>query len=483
MKKFSIYGLATLFAFSFAACDDYEEPNPTPQTNPQESILTTDEVAVSEVAAADPFNLSELDKKSELINIANITVENLPAAYTMGADMQISIDGFTHPYAVPTTVELGEDGIYKVMVNPASLEDVYYTNITKDPAQATVQTRFLATTVTGTDKVSQIAYVGGPTNYYGPFNLTFVPYPADQIIDPKFYLMSNMTNWASDQGVEFSHTAASQYDDPTFKLTFEVTEAQAAQGYEWKVAGASVLGTSSEWLGVSETGDPSDKSGSLVAGGPAGVIYDKGMYIITINVVDLSYTITSAYEQLYVPGTGNGWSFSGPVLLSDDYVTYTGYENLADEFKFTSDADWSAAGNFGAGSEPGTLVNGSNDNCKIPATGNGLYWISVNVDQLTYALTFINNIGIVGTLNGWDAANNLKMTAEEGNLIWKAEVNFDEGGEWKFNMNEAWDLSLGGSITDLIPQSDVNLASPGAGTYEVTLDLTKRPYSCTLVKK
>ncbi|MDE6287241.1 MAG: hypothetical protein K2M00_00475, partial [Muribaculaceae bacterium] len=39
MKKILTYGLTAILAMGFTACDNYEEPNPAPQTNPQAPVM------------------------------------------------------------------------------------------------------------------------------------------------------------------------------------------------------------------------------------------------------------------------------------------------------------------------------------------------------------------------------------------------------------------------------------------------------------
>ena len=69
MKKIAIYGLASLFALSFVACDNYEEPNPTPQTNPQEPIFKASDITVTNDFGSEVYDLTSLaeagrDRKS-----------------------------------------------------------------------------------------------------------------------------------------------------------------------------------------------------------------------------------------------------------------------------------------------------------------------------------------------------------------------------------------------------------------------------------
>ncbi|MDE6770832.1 MAG: SusF/SusE family outer membrane protein, partial [Muribaculaceae bacterium] len=93
---------------------------------------------------------------------------------------------------------------------------------------------------------------------------------------------------------------------------------------------------------------------------------------------------------------------------------------------------------------------------------------------------YVSTIGVIGnaTPNGWDASTAL---TSDNYLVWKGVIAFGEG-EFKFRANDAWDVNLGGKLTELSQGGD-NIPSPGEGTYEVTLDLSKIPYTCTLVKQ
>ena len=44
MNKISILGLTAIMALGFASCDGYEEPNPAPTTNEQQSIIKPEDV-------------------------------------------------------------------------------------------------------------------------------------------------------------------------------------------------------------------------------------------------------------------------------------------------------------------------------------------------------------------------------------------------------------------------------------------------------
>ena len=125
------------------------------------------------------------------------------------------------------------------------------------------------------------------------------------------------------------------------------------------------------------------------------------------------------------------------------------------------------------------LYNGSNDNFSVDV--EGLYKADINLIKLSYTLTLIETIGIVGEHNGWNEKAPVVMTPDETFSVWTAEVDFPKAGaEWKFCMNDGWDLNLGGSADELV-QGAGNL--PAAGNVTVTLNLSTIPYTCTFTPK
>lgn len=186
-------------------------------------------------------------------------------------------------------------------------------------------------------------------------------------------------------------------------------------------------------------------------------------------------------EFIYVPGGGNGWTFKTMLAPDANYEFYTGYAYLKDEFKFTGAPEWSdQAGNWGAVDATGNqLQNGSQTNFKVAATpGNGLYYVSVNYPALTFRTTFITKVGMVGGFNGWNEKESVALTPNDDFTIWTGEANLSD--EWKFCMNDSWDLNLGGAADNLV-QGGGNL--PAAGNVTVTLNLSTIPYTCTFASK
>lgn len=217
---------------------------------------------------------------------------------------------------------------------------------------------------------------------------------------------------------------------------------------------------------------------TTVSGGQEAIVggldHFYGPYEITILPAEPA-EIEMPGPFLWTPGGSNGWNqtASQQLFTTDDGVTFMGFALLQDEFKFTNQADWNGI-NYGAGEEEGVLsTDGGAGNILVPVSG--LYWCKVNVEELTYELTLISTIGAIGDFNGWGESVALTTT---DNLIWTGNVDFTSGG-FKFRCNDDWAVNLGGSAYNYLMPDGPNLNVPGEGTYLVTLDLSRLPYSCT----
>lgn len=476
MKKFFIYGVGAVMGLSLVACDDYEEPNPPAQSNPQESILQTSEVNVSPLATG-TYNLDQLNQSETSLNLASIACSTLPQGYEFQTNVEISNDNFETSYVVPSDVEYNdESSVWVVSVTPDNLQGVYQQNFTKDPAQTTLSYRLQVCTVIN----KQVAYVGGPTHYYGPFSLTFEPY-FDHEIEDAYYLVSSANGWDLQTAVELTNGGGNPYDDAQFKsVIFTVTEDQAAAGYQWKIVPASTVAAGT-MDGNTNYGGGSGLEGKLVLDGSNGVLNEAGPYELTIDMQALTYKFVVASPYLYTPGSSNNWTQTDSQLLyTSDYTTYNGYAYLSGEFKFTNAPDWDHT-NYGATDEAGTLTT-AGDAGNLTVETPGLYWATVNVAKLTYSLAAISTYGVVGdaTPGGWDAST--ALTPSEDFLTWEGDVLFSGTGEWKLRANDAWDINLGGNMQNLNPGGD-NIATPGEGTYHVVLKLGQLPYAVEVTKK
>lgn len=459
MKKLGLYLLGFIVStVVFAACDDKSDLG-IEQQNPQENIMQANGLTVGygSAIAGNDINLgSYVDESIPVIN--TLEVVDLPADATVEYQMQVaSTADFSDAQILNVT-----DGKVLCSAWNNAFQALYGLN----PAARVNYIRFAAFVVDG----NQLSRLGGEDFYYAAKSINVTPVDANLPVEAKYYLYVN------GQSVEMSHSSQHQYDDPVFTAIIEVSAQEASQGYNWTIVNETYLqnAEAGKLYGVSETGDPADMSGNLVLGGVAGQIKNAGTYKMSVNMLDLTYTITYAFTELNTPGPANGWSFSDNMnLYTDDFVNYAGYVYVENEFKLAAgswDVNWGGAN--------GKLVpNGNN----ITVDKNGLYYITANLNENTYTLTYIETIGIIGGFNGWSAQQNLTPSADY--KVWTVEATFpDANTEWKFRMNDDWDINLGGSLTDLRVNGD-NIKTPEAGTYTITLNLGAYPYSCTVEAK
>lgn len=484
MKKYAIYGLSALLSVAFVACDNYEEPNPLPQINEQGSILDAAQVSLESTIDAPTYDLAALNEAGELIALANIAAPNLGDYYGYAAVVEMSNNGFAKAVEIASTIrQNNEEGTsYSIMISPAALQEAYYANVSKGPKAKDVQFRYVLYTVSNGANGTQRARIGGEDNVYGPFTMNVTPYPSTLVIEDNYYLVGTACDWTVSAAIKLNHSDLSPYDDPVFSAKFDVYE-----GWWWKILPESTVLTG-DWVsapnaqyGVEINGDES-LAGVLVAQTAdaepqAGCLNVSGPYLLTINMEDLTYSFDLAIECLYTPGGSNGWSqTASQILVTNDYSNYFGFAHLNGEFKFTSAPDWNHI-NYGLGEEEGKLsTDGGAGN--INAGADGLYYCTVNIASLSYALTPITTVGVIGdaTPNGWDAST--ALTPSEDFLVWTGTVTFG-AGEFKFRCNDAWDVNLGGP-TDALEFNGDNIPAPAAGTYTVTLDLSTYPYTCTV---
>lgn len=202
---------------------------------------------------------------------------------------------------------------------------------------------------------------------------------------------------------------------------------------------------------------------------------------ITSNTVKLAQVLTyfqapiKADLTLWTPGNSNGWNQGNSQQLAQSGEgTFQGFMYINGEFKFTDAPDWNHT-NYGYEADGKLSTDGGAGNLPMPATGEGLYFAEVNVNNLSYKLTYIESVGIAGEANSWNQKEPLEMTHSDDFLKWT--YTGDLSGQFKFVFNRDWAINLGAPADDL-QYGSANLET--SGTTKVVLDLSKLPYSCTM---
>ncbi|MBR1547289.1 MAG: DUF5115 domain-containing protein, partial [Prevotella sp.] len=281
---------------------------------------------------------------------------------------------------------------------------------------------------------------------------------------------------AASKEQKFSHSSLSVADDPVFTYILAGTGSETwfAIGDD-EACDAIGAGDWSKLYGTTAGNGNNGDAGSLArrtALGDDGSFKVEGtakFYRIQINMAELTYTITALdfAEYFYEIGNESGWSTSHPLYGPAGDGKYQGYYYLNGEFKFKpNEGDWNDDLEFVSGTPTeGTLTPDGGPNVGDP--GAGFYRIDLDAATLSYKLTKIESVSIIGTANGnWDTDTDLTYNVAEG--CWEVTTDLNTG-EMKFRGNHNWDgdVDLGGSFDALVTGGS-NIAVE-AGNYTIKL--------------
>ena len=322
-------------------------------------------------------------------------------------------------------------------------------------------------------------------------------------ISDAYYLIGGPGEWNAESAMtmQFSHSAKDVFEDPVFTYTFEGNGGDMWFAFGDKDAiDAVAAGTWNKLFGTK--GESTDLSGSFdrrynLDGDHSFCVDGKAkFYRFQINLATSTYTITplNFQEYIYEAGVNNDWgAVAQPLYCPDGNGTYTGFFYAQDAdwsggkgaFKFTGAFnDWSQ-GNYGTGSInadglSGTLIDdgGSGNVLADP----GFYQAEVNLANMTYKLTPITTIGIVGPAQAGGWGGDTDMTYNKETRAWEATLEL-AADEFKFRANDDWAINWGGT-EDNLTANGANLKIAEAGTYFVQLFATCETKSyCKITKK
>ena len=93
--------------------------------------------------------------------------------------------------------------------------------------------------------------------------------------------------------------------------------------------------------------------------------------------------------------------------------------------------------------------------------------IEVDLSEMTYSITLITSISIIGDVKGsWDT--DIELAYNATNKTWEATGVELNAGVMKFRANHDWAINWGGTL-DALKQGGDNIALAEAGTYNVVL--------------
>lgn len=497
MKKLSIYLLGAL-AMAFSACDDGPETAPI-QANPQLPVLEGSNVngaAAGVLAAAGETVALENYKNEPNVQVLTVTeVTDLPEGAKMSYEFELGKnEGFDPMETMPVT--MSEDGNGYVDANSWSAAHVLLFGKSPKVKDAFYRIAAYAT-------IDGVKYrIGGPDYYVAQGAVKETCMDQGFVIYDTYYFISNRCDWTlTPEAIapyKFNHSAADVYEDPVFTITFETTG-----DIWWKIASQEAIdmaNNDNDWSKFIGTKTDSDEAleGILTdVDAQSGKIVGEGTWRLTVNMETMEYTIEKllAPEYLSTPGASNSWNKAASNWLglvkkteNDVEVAYNmGAAVLTGIFKlYAGDTEtWDNAKTYGAKKDgdavvPGELEKPGSD---IPVDAAGLYWVKVNTAELTYSLTPITTVGIVGGTYGWDAG--LAMTPSDDFRTWTADVTFDANTEWKFKFNgdPSWEMNYGADTGNQLKVDGGNILATEAGEYTITISFAGNYPTYTMTKK
>ncbi|MBQ9667282.1 MAG: DUF5115 domain-containing protein [Prevotella sp.] len=306
-----------------------------------------------------------------------------------------------------------------------------------------------------------------------------------------YYLVGGLLDWgasAASKEQKFSHSSASVAEDPVFtyvlesngsEIWFAIGDDEACDAIANDNDWSKLYGTTSGNGNNGESGSLSRRT-SLSDDGSFKVDGTAKYYRIQINMSELTYTITALdfAQYIYEAGVNNGWGGTQqPLYCGDGSGLYTGFFYAKEDswtdglgaFKFRGDPDNWDNGNWGSGTyndEGGTLVDTDADNLFAQP---GFYRADVNLADMTYTLTPIHSVFVVGSAvnNDWDTG--VEMTYNFEKLCWEVDTELGEG-VIKFKGNGTWDTqdgNWGGTLEDIINGSNDNIPVSVTGKVHI----------------
>lgn len=484
--------MSAALAMAFTACQDDTSDLGIMQKNEAPVVVASNGVATAFMLEQ---NLDLSKYQNVDLPILDVAMNaNFPESATLAGAFQMSTtEDFANPVeitysSVAANNTKADEAVenptrkYHAVVEGNAVENAFVKLYGKDPSAQEVWVRYNVYIQDG-DQANILQYEG--QQWWPAHKIEMTP------VDQKLDVAASYTlfgNFLPAEGIVMNHSDKHQYDDPIFSITVAVSEEQAAEGYTWYITPTD---DTSRVFGLA-AGEEEEKSGVMVEGGVPGKL-GMGDWKIEVNMNTKLYTITSAFASLYVPTLGNNNSFTRNCsqLYTDNFIDYTGMAYLSKGYGLTAQPRVRGI-LYTAGAEANTIELNKNgvlnaDNA-IPADLEGLYYLSVNMLTLKIdKQTYVEELGIVGELNGWGATDDIMLkpsTARESKYtLWTGEVTFSKEGEpFKIRANSDWAINYGGKDNEL-SFDGANLEAPGAGTYKVTVNFLAHPYTITLEPK
>lgn len=433
MKR--IYLFATIVAaLGFTACTEDYTDWAEPQSNAQEdavaaitSTFTGYDADISEATYADSVKVMTFDGVSAgEVTITSLTIGGEEVNYTL------------------------EDSTFIVTAYDLDLviRDVYGSRASTDRELDVVASGYTIVDEQG------IAVSGEAT-------ITVTPQNTPTIDEDGYYLLGDFQNWDLTSPIWMEEVSEGVYTatvtSPSSTCWYKFYEGSYYSSSDWDEVNSGQMGC--------ETNGDESLNGFIVwnsdaiteGGVQTPVIPGEGEYQITIDVINMTYTVVSiAPETWYLVGgcIGDGSWGTGSVdnvgvslyplaYVEDGIISYTGYFTT-DGFKLIKDVDsWDNQWGYSDGY---VKNDGSSGNLWVDEAGYYTVTLDYKNDVLTIepytgSVTEQATMGIAGGFNSWNfqAIEN----ATGSTHLWRFEFESDSDTELKFLTDRSWSTNWG----------------------------------------
>ena len=326
--------------------------------------------------------------------------------------------------------------------------------------------------------------------------------PEAPFIDAAYYLVGDLTEWKLDTNLKFAHSDADVYEDPVFTLMFTTTKDEQC----WKIIPQGNVDAGNIWavenapkgvVGIEQDGDNA-MSGKLLTTNSkgdkagAGKIAKAGIYQMTINMMDYTYTIKQIAPEYYLVGKLQGWSekLEGKTCLmyaeSAMVQSYTTQWNDDANLKIWLGSDFGVWANaYGTAKNDDNSVEG-----KIGGSGSivcpepgAFYTFKVDFSTMTYKWTKLENqnpkafenVSLIGVGGKWNDGDDIDMkqvtphnwfietTLPVGGFKIRANHGWNAGGNWGYTADQKFTST--GKLFNDGGSGDIKIAT--AGKYRI----------------
>ncbi|WP_089378433.1 SusF/SusE family outer membrane protein [Lutibacter flavus] len=287
----------------------------------------------------------------------------------------------------------------------------------------------------------------------------------------EFYLVGSLTGWDPATSLPMTNTGFN-----TFEITVDLADGDAFK----------FLPQNTGWDG--DWGKDPNNDGSLISEGEQDLSgFTAGKYKINIDLNTFTYTVEEITSpgELYIVGSLNGWDPANayPMNLVSEGVFALAID-ITDgtEFKFLPqntgwDGDWGSDPN-----NPGSIIQDGENNVSGYAAGK--YVVIVDYNTLTFNVSSVNSLNVVGSINGWDNGSALQM-GEASLGVFSLVMDLPDGAEFKFLPTlGSWDGDWGADPNNdgmVVQDGENNLSGFAAGKYIVSVNFNTLSYNVSSI--